>query len=361
VFEFLKNPSQRVLLVGDHYVSCDIMQQALNAAGVDTSNLKKVFWGPEDDGLFSVNQLELEAKGPEAVPYPRELDDAIGSADVMMIHFCPMPRDLIKRAKRLKVLLVSRGGLEHVDVGAATEMGIPVVNVIRNCVPVAEFTLGLMLSVTRNIAQSHKLLTQGVWERHYPNSDHLTCLQNMKVGLAGLGNVGIELALRLKALDVSMLAYDEFLDRERLMKNGLGNIAIVSSLEELFAQSDIVSLHLRLVPDTCGIIDRRLFSLMKPDAYLINTARGGLVNQDDLLKALESGTIAGAALDVYDSEPLSADSGLTRMENVTLTPHIAGTTREALSHSPFLLARELLKIIDKGITDRIVNYQDLSM
>lgn len=355
----LQNQKQNIVLVGDVHVSQDVMEEALRASTVCCGRVDKVFWGDHDKEAFSISQLQIERNGPEAVPYAPELDAFIEEADVLITHFCPIPAKLIRKGKRLKAIFTSRGGTEHIDVQAASAANIPVVNVVRNAVPVAEFTLGMILSVTRNIAASHAAISRKNWKRNFPNSERLTCLQNMTVGLAGLGNVGIELARRLRALEVPVIAHDPWADAARLQRNGLGDIEILDSLDALFTHSDVLSLHLRLTPDTQGMIDAKYFSLMKPSAYFINSSRGGLIIQNDLVNALQNGHIAGAALDVFDQEPLDPDSPLISMENVTLTPHIAGETREALSHSPWMLMREVDNILLRNFTERIVNERDL--
>ena len=359
MFNSLEHTPQRIVIVGDTHVSSDIMEDAVRASRMKIADIKKVFWGPTDKTEFATQQLQLEKNGPDAVPYAQQLDALMKDADVLLTHFCPVPGRLIQNSPHLKAILVCRSGVEHIDLAAASQRNIPVIHVIRNAVPVAEFTLGLMLSVSRNIAVSHSLLMQGRWKREYPNVTHMRCLQNMTVGLLGLGNVGIELAVRLQALGVSLLAYDEWLDKERLARHGLENIHIVPDKETLFSQSDMVSLHLRLTPETQNSIDKRYFSLMKPTAYFINAARGGLVKQEDLVEALKAGRIAGAALDVFDAEPLHPDAGLQELENVTITPHIAGETLEALAHSPYLLLQALDQILLQNVTERIVNFSQI--
>ncbi|MFR1150581.1 MAG: NAD(P)-dependent oxidoreductase [Butyricicoccus sp.] len=134
-----------------------------------------------------------------------------------------------------------------------------------------------------------------------------------------------------------------------------------STLETLFEQGDIVSLHLRLTPDTEHMIGMQYFSRMKKTAYFINTARGGLVDQLALVEALQQGCMAGAALDVYDSEPLAVDDPLLQMDNVLLTPHIAGTTVDAIPRAPFLLMREVDRFLADGVTDRVVNHVSITL
>ena len=361
MLNFLTSKPQNVVAVGDAFVSCETMKEALQTSKINIAKISTAFWGTPDKEEFTKRQLNIEKNGPKAETYAEGLDNLITDADVLINHFSPIPDTLIKKATRLKLILTCRGGLENIDVAAASKRNIPVVNVIRNAIPVAEFALGLILSVTRNIASSHRLLMDGKWEKNYPNSNSLTTLANLKVGLAGLGNVGIELATRLKALGVPMIAFDKYLSMDRLKRNGLENIELVSSLEELFRRADIVSMHLRLTPETKQLVDKRYFSIMKPTAYFINTSRGGLINQDDLIDVLSRHAIAGAALDVFNTEPIPANSALLNFDNVVLTPHIAGTTVDAIPKSPFLLINELNKIMTKGTTERIVNLDKINI
>ncbi|MBS6547209.1 MAG: 2-hydroxyacid dehydrogenase [Butyricicoccus pullicaecorum] len=356
--QIMKQP-QKIVVVGDAFVSPETMEDALRASAVCCGEIRSLFWGTADKQEFTARQLKVERGGPEAVAYAEGLEEAIADADILMTHFNPIPRRLLEKGKHLKLVLTCRGGMEHIDLDAASELGIPVMNVIRNAEPVADFALGMMLCLTRDIALSHARMKQGEWMKSFYNSGFLMTLNSHLVGLAGLGNVGIALARRLKALGVPMIAYDAYTSKERLEKAGLGDITLVSSLEELFERADIVSLHLRLTPETEHSIGAQYFSRMKKTAYFINTARGGLVDQPALAKALQNGDLAGAALDVYDTEPLSPDDPLLQMDNVLLTPHIAGTTVDAIPKSPFLLMREADRFLRDGITDRVVNWASI--
>lgn len=352
--QFTTQP-QNVIVMGDAFVSPDTMEQAVRESALCCEHIQKLFWGPSDKQAFTARQLKVERDGPEAVPYADGLDEAIADADVLLVHFNPVPRALLEKAKNLKLILTCRGGLEHIDVAAASERGIPVLNVIRNAEPVADFALGMMLCLTRDIALSHLKMRGGEWCKNYYNSDFLMTLSSHTVALAGIGNVGAALARRLLALGVPVIAYDAYTNPEKLAQAGLGAVKLVDSLETLFEQGDIVSLHLRLTPETERMIGMPYFSRMKKTAYFINTARGGLVDQPALVEALQQGCMAGAALDVYDSEPLGADSPLLQMDNVLLTPHIAGTTVDAIPRAPFLLMREVDRYLQDGVTDRVVN------
>lgn len=350
---------QNIVVVGDAFVSTDTMEDAVRASKINIGKISKAYWGTPDKSSFAERQLNIERNGSEAENWAEGLEELLDDCTVLVTHFNPVPRALFDKAPLLKALFTCRGGLEHINLDAASDRNIPVVNVIRNSIPVAEFALGLILSITRNISASHHLLIEGKWEKTYPNSEYISTLGNVTVGLIGIGNVGIELAVRLKALGVSMIAYDEYCSKERLERSGLSDIQMVSSMEELFTKADVVSLHLRLTPETTGMINKHYLCLMKPSAYFINTARGGLVNQADLLEALKNHRIAGAALDVFSQEPLPDQSGFSSLDNVVVTPHIAGATVDAIPMSPFLLMREVDKIIDNGLTERIVNYSKI--
>lgn len=361
MLNFLFEKPMNIVVVGDAFVSCDTMEDALRASRVRIGKISRAFWGSNDGDEFAARQLNLERHGPEAEAWAEGLEDLMPDCDVLLTHFNPVSRALLEKAPRLKAVLTCRGGLEHIDVAACSKRNIPVVNVIRNAVPVAEFAIGMMLALTRNIAASHHFLIDGTWKKEYPNSGFTSTLGNLTVGLAGLGNVGIEVAVRLKALGVPIIAFDAYADPVRLRRNGLGDVRFVDSLDDLFRRADIISLHLRLTPETEKSIDRRYFSQMKPTAYFVNTARGGLVNQADLLEALRTHAIAGAALDVFDSEPLAPEAGFVGLDNVVLTPHIAGATQDAIPKAPFLLMREVDRILEKGTTERIVNFKNLHL
>lgn len=361
MLSFLTESPLNYVVVGDHFVACETMEAALRASMVNVGEIIPVFWGTHNDNEYAGHQLLVERGGPEATPYADGLEAVLPDSDVLLTHFNPVPRGLIERAPRLKAILTCRGGMEHIDLPACNERGIPVVNVIRNAVPVAEFTLGMILSVTRNISTSHHQLIEDKWVKKFPNSPFVSTLSGMTVGLAGLGNIGIELAIRLKALGIPMIAYDAYADTQRLRRNGLSDIRLLNSLEDLFRQADIVTLHLRLTSETKKLIDKRYFSLMKPSAYFINTARGGLVNQPDLIDVLRRHAIAGAALDVFDKEPVTHQDGFAGLDNVVITPHIAGDTVDAIPKAPYLLMHEVDQILKTGNTDRIVNFNKIQL
>lgn len=365
--ELTKKP-QKVVIVGDNRILPEIMEDAMSSSRIQMGATVKLRWnwGADLDETLdpdekAARQINLERNGPDVLPYAKGLDEEIADADILFVHFCPVPASLIKKAKHLKAILTCRGGVEHICINAASERNIPVINVIRNADAVADFAIGLIFAVTRNIASSHHALMQGEWKKTYPNSDCTTILSNLVVGLEGIGNIGIQVARRLKALGIRIVAHDDYVSKERLEKNGLGDVEMLASREDLFTQADVISLHLRLTDSTQKLIDKKYFSLMKPTAYFINTARGGLVNQEDLIEALRNHSIAGAALDVFDKEPLGADSALTKLDNVVMTSHIASAISDLSQTCPFMLTREVDKILTTGVTDRIVNHKAIQV
>ena len=350
-----------VVVIEDVFVKASVMEASVRASKVNVGKVTSAFWGADTKNGTQELLLKVEHRGPEAVPYPPELDDLLEDCDVLMTHIAPVPAAVIEKAPRLKAVLTCRGGLEHIDVASCTKRNIPVVNVIRNAIPVAEMTVAFMIGISRCLGFAHCEMMEGRWTRDFPNNGFSMTLSNMKVGLIGLGNIGIEVAKRLKGFECELCAWDPFADPERLRRNGLGDMQLFETKEEVIANSDIVSLHMRLVPATEGIFDRKCFELMKPTAYFINTARGGLMDYEALIDALKERRIAGAALDVFDSEPLDEASPLRTLDNVILTPHIGGQTEDAIPLAPRLLMKEVDKILITGVTERIVNFKDINI
>jgi len=288
--------------------------------------------------------LVLEQGGPEAITLPREITDNVDDFDMIVVQFAPVSRQLIEAASQLKLIGVLRGGTENVDVSFATGRGITVMNTpARNARAVAEGTMGMILAEIRNIARAHARLMGGVWGRSSPNSDAIPELYGMTVGLVGYGAVGRLVAGYLEAFGSKIIAHDPFPPDDPAP-------AVMVDLETLMSESDVVSIHARLIEETHHLIGKKALSLMKPSAVLVNSARSGLIDEEALVEALTERRIMGAALDVFDTEPLPADHPLLKLDNVTLTPHLAGSTRGAFRYSPDLLAGHLTRML-KGETN----------
>ena len=245
--------------------------------------------------------LVVEKGGASAFRPPPDVFEAVAAADILVTQFCPMPAALLDAAPALKVLGVLRAGVENVDVAAATARGILVMNTPgRNADAVADFTVGMLIAEARNICRGHHGLKHGRWIRQYPNSGHIPDLPGKTVGIVGLGEIGRKVARRLAGFDMAILAYDPF------VKTAPEGIRMVD-LPTLMAESDFVTVHARLTKETEGLVSRALIARMKPTAYLVNTSRSALVDEQALTEALREKKIAGAALDVFDKEPPGED------------------------------------------------------
>jgi len=329
----------KLLAISDKYIPYQFMYDGLSSLCNLGVRIEVRRW--EHQTLIELQQanLAIEQSGPDAVPLPAELTGNVDQFEILVVQFAPVSRWLIEAASSLKLIGVLRGGVENIDVAAATARGIAVLNTPgRNARAVAECTIGLILAEVRNIARSHALLVQGKWQRSFPNSDAIPELCGKTVGLVGYGAVGRLVAGYLHAFGSRILAYDPYF-------RGDPAPAEMTDLESLLRQSDVVSIHARLTPESHHLIGRRQLALMKPTAVLVNTARSGLVDEQALIDALRRRQIMGAALDVFDVEPLPADSPLLKLDNVTITPHLAGSTIDSFLNSPRMMAEHLRRLL----------------
>lgn len=340
----------KIVVVGDAGTSPDFFAEMAGQLSFENKEIVKLKWNVKMSEIQN-KLLNIELNGPESEEPPEELMDEIKDAEVLLVHVCPVPRKIIEAGKNLKMIGLCRGGVENVDIKTASSKGIKIFHVVRNAEPVADFTLGLILSETRNIARSHQYIKSGLWEKEFSNSKFTTTLSEQKVGLVGLGNIGKLVARKLTALNMEVSGWDPFFDWDNLMDIKIKR----KSIEEIFSESDIISLHLRLTEQTENMINQDLISLMKPSAYLINTSRAGILEEKALIDALKHKKIAGAALDVFWEEPLPQGHILLKLENVTLTSHIAGDTVDAIPKSPKLLVKVINDYLKTGQNDFIVN------
>jgi D-3-phosphoglycerate dehydrogenase len=329
----------KLLAISDTYIPAEFMQQGLVALEPLGVQVEVRPW--EHDRLIELQKanLAIEQGGPEAVPLPAELTKDLDGFQIVVVQFTPLSRGFMEGAADLKVIGVLRGGTENLDVDYATARGISVLNTPgRNARAVAECTMGMILSEVRNIARAHACLKGGDWRRSFANSDAIPELCEKTVGLVGYGSVGRLVAGYLDAFGSEILAYDPFVKDDP-------SPAQLVNLETLLERSDVVSIHARLTEETHHLIGEKELSLMKPNAVLVNTARSGLVDEQALVRALSERRIMGAALDVFDTEPLPRDHPLVKLENVTITPHLAGSTIDAFINSPKMMAGHLVRML----------------
>ncbi|MDQ3636675.1 MAG: 2-hydroxyacid dehydrogenase [Actinomycetota bacterium] len=346
----------QVLCVGDLFLSSERFREAIEKEiGKDFGPIREVSWaGEKAEDQHHLQQI-MEQDGPEAVPTPEEIVEAVGDAEIIAVHFAPIPEAVLAAGPNLKAVVVARAGFENVNVEVASERGIAVVHLVgRNAPAVAEQAIALMLAETRDIARVDRGIRAGQWPKEFPQAPH--DLYGCTVGLIGFGQVARQLAPRLSGFDVTLLVYDPYADAETIESYGSQK---VDDLERIFRESDFVSLHARLTDETRRFIGREHFDLMKPSAYFINNARSRMVRYDDLYEVLKEGRIAGAALDVHDDEPLGEENPWVGLENVTLTPHIAGTTTSTWENSVRMVAEAVKEIAENGRATNTVNAESL--
>ena len=344
----------KIVAVGDAMIPARFITRACDLFKDDEPDVASLSWlGEEDKVRLQEERIKVEKGGPDAVPTPEGLIEAVSGADMLLVHYCPVSQRVLDAAgPDLRILGTCRAGCEHVDLAAATERGIVVFNVRgRNAGAVSDFSIGLMLAECRNIARSHHGIARGTWRKDFLNGPHIPELAGKTVGLIGFGWIGKMVCRKLSGFEVKTLAHDPYVSDDVVVAAGARPV----DLPTLMRESDFVSIHGRLTPENRGMIGANELSLMKPTAYLINTARAGLVDEEALIDLLQRRAIAGAGLDVFHHEPIPEDHPLVKLDNVTLTSHLAGTTSEALSRSPVLLVEDILKYLRGRKPEFIVN------
>lgn len=316
----------RVLVLGDRFMTNEILQEAMDQrfqdSGMDLSYIYHTDNWPVEPLKVSEEVSEYCGSDDDIVPL-------VGDAEVILTHTAPITKKVIAAAKKLKVIALGRGGPVNVNKLACTERKIPIIYAPgRNSGAVAEFTVGLILALTRKIAYSHYCLRyQKEWRGDlYAYESVGNELSRCTVGLIGLGAIGQKVARIMSAFGSRVLVYDPYLPDE--IKQSLTDY-VFTDLTTVLKKADIISLHTKFTPETAGMIGTGEIGLMKKNAVLINTARGQLVDYDALYQALAEKKIAGAALDVFEDEPPREASKLFTLDNVVATPHLGGASVEA--------------------------------
>jgi D-3-phosphoglycerate dehydrogenase len=265
-----------------------------------------------------------------------ELLPGLASANAVLVRSATkMDAEAIAAAPNLKVIARAGVGLDNVDIPAATAVGVLVVNApTSNIVSAAELAVSLLLAVARNVVPANLALKNGQWKRSQFGGVEL---QDKTVGIIGMGKIGMLVAQRLAGFDMKFVAYDPYV---KSAPSGGPEIKMVS-LDELLAESDFVTIHIPKTAETNGLIDTAALAKMKPTAFVINAARGGVLDESALFDALTAGTIAGAGLDVYATEPCT-DSPLFALDNVVATPHLGASTEEAQEKAGVAVAESVV-------------------
>jgi D-3-phosphoglycerate dehydrogenase / 2-oxoglutarate reductase len=281
---------------------------------------------------------------------PDELVAAVDGAAALVIRSATQVDDRVLDAGRDLVVIGRAGiGLDNVDVEAATRRGVMVVNAPQsNVLSAAEHTVALLLAQARNVPQADADLKGGAWNRSRWEGVEL---HNKTLGVVGLGRVGVLVAQRTSAFGMRLVAYDPYVSAERARQLGVG---LVGALDELIRQADFLTIHLPKTPETIGLIDAEMLSHAKPTLRLVNTARGGIVDEAALADALREGRMAGAALDVFATEP-TTDSPLFTLPNVVVTPHLGASTVEAQDKAGQTIAEQVVLALRGDFVPYAVN------
>ena len=293
-----------------------------------------------DDGIGILREAGYNVILKTSITAP-ELIRIVGEYDAIVVRSrTKVTEEVLEAGKRLKAVARAGVGLDNVDLKAAERIGIAVVNspeAPSNAV--AELVLGLMFSLARRVPQADQSMKRGEWIKGQLTGIELN---GRSLGIIGFGRIGYQLARKARALGMQVLAYNVIIERLIETMDEVGVEAV--ELMELLRSSDFVSVHVPLLPETRHMIGAEEISAMKDGAYLINAARGGVIDDEALRKALVSGKLAGAALDVYEEEP-PRDISLTGLENVVSLPHIGAATVEAQKANSTIVADKLIKIL----------------
>jgi D-3-phosphoglycerate dehydrogenase len=291
-------------------------------------------------------EVVLGKLGPET-----ELIELTRDADAILTQFAKLTPNVIAQMKKVKVIVRNGIGYDNIDVEAARQHNIPVCNIPDYCIDeVADQTLAFILALTRQVLPNHNLVREGRWGLAV-REDQMKALKELTTGVVGFGRIGRAVVKRLLAFGVQVLVADPFVGPDLIRAAG----AEPAALDDLFAASDLVTLHCFLNAQTRRLINAHTLAKMKPDVLFINVGRGGLVDTDALIAALKSGHVAAAGLDVFEQEPLPADSPLRTMDNVVVASHIASVSTRAMKTARETSARLVLQALRGEKLVNVVN------
>ena len=280
---------------------------------------------------------------------PEELLETIDQYEGIIVRSrTKVTKEVIEKAENLKIIARAGVGVDNIDVDAATDHGIMVVNAPQSTsITVAEHAMGLMLSLSRKIAIADASVKSGKWEKSKFMGMEL---RNKTLGVIGMGRIGSQVVKRSKAFEMDVIVYDPYITEETAKDLGVE----ITTLDNLIQTADVMTIHVPLTPETKGLISKDELAKMKDNAILLNCARGGIINEDDLYEALKERPTLKAGLDVFENEPLE-NSPLATLDNVVLTPHIAASTTEAQRDAAIIVAKEVKEVISGNTPSNILN------
>lgn len=336
--------SVEVAIIGDRFMRSDVFASALAEACGDGVTCRRLDLAWPDEPMehgYAVSGMEGLK---EYLGEPEKVMAHVANAPVLVTHLAPLSASMFAAMPTLKLVAVSRGGPVNIDLAAAAEHGVRVVNAPgRNASAVAEFTIGAIIAETRNVTKGHDALRRGEFRGDLYRSDVAgEELSDMCIGVIGYGNIGPKVVRLLRAFGCRILVTDPYV--ELLPEDRAAGVQHVP-LETLLAEADVVTLHPRVTDETRGMIGAAELAAMKPGSFIVNTARGPLMDYDALYGALVSGHLRGAMLETFAIEPVPPDWPLLRLPNVTLTPHIAGASLKTVRIAAAMTAEEVRRWI----------------
>jgi D-3-phosphoglycerate dehydrogenase len=345
----------RITIIPDKYLSEEEWKKALKDQLGDLHNRVDIGFQElkETHKIFTAKSENGKIK--EYLGKPSEVANLAKDTDILVVQFSPVSEKVFETAENLKLVACNRSTPVNIDVQAATKNNIPVINSPgRNADSVADFTMGLILAEIRHIARSFEAVRNGTyptctekWRKSIPE------LRGKTLGIVGFGKIGSKVAERAKGFGMDILGYDPFISEETM------NIyeAKKVDLQTLLKKSDFVSIHMRLTPQTTNLIGEKELNLMKETAFLINTSRGEVIDENALYNALMEKKLAGAALDVFINEPIykDPDNKFIHLNNVTFTPHIAGPSDDMFYRGACILAGDIARFIRGEKMQNVLN------
>ena len=337
--------SRKIAIIGDHFMKTEIFRKNLEKTCGAYHHFKELELPWPDEPMEHGYQKPGMAGLKEYMGDPDVIVKFIEDSEIVVDHLAPFSATMFDRLKNLRLIAVARGGPVNIDMEAARNAGVKIVNVPgRNASAVAEFTIGAILAETRLIRLGHESLRSGTWRGDLYRADMTGKeLSQMTVGLIGYGHIGTKVVKLLQPFGCSIMVCDPYVE---LSSEDRANGVQQVDFETLLQNSDVVSLHSRVTTETTGFINQEALQRMKQGAYFINTARGPMVDYEALTEALSSGHLRGAMLETFGIEPVPPDWSLLKMDNVTLTPHIAGASLRTVEFAAERTAEEVCRYLN---------------
>ena len=337
--------TRKIAIIGDNFMLPDVFEEKIRERCKLEVDIRKLTQPWPDVAMQHGYAVPGMDNLKEYMGDAEKIVSFIDDAEILVTQLAPLSRVMLEQLPDLRFVAVSRGGPVNIDMHAARDHGVVVVNTPgRNASAVAEFTLGAILAETRNIRRGHEGLRKADWQGDLYRYDKTGReLGELTVGVVGYGNIGTRVVRLLRAFGSRVIVCDPYV---QLSADDVKAGVELTSLDKLLTQSDVVTMHARVTDETRQMMHADTFAAMKSDALFVNTARGPLVNYDDLFDALTSGVIGSAMLETFSVEPVPEDWPLLTLPNVTLTPHIAGASVKTVTYAAEQVAAELERYFD---------------